>query len=184
MTGLATKLIYSLVWEYRERWREPLPPDGRESEGFAYIEGQAEGAISGRFRGVNASRQRSDGRFLTDARGVIALPDGSVISVDYQGVGCPYPRSREPLEDRTKVTIAARHQTSDPDWQHLNDVVCIGTGENRFTDDGTRLALFDVHELIWEPLSDRPTERPTQGEITIEDHAFDLDALRHQRLVD
>ena len=184
MAEVNTELIYSLVWEYRERWRVPLPPDGHESEGFAYVEGEVKGAISGRFRGTNTSRQRSDGRFLTDARGVILLPGGSVVSVEYQGVGCPYPRSREPLEDRTKVTVAARHQTLHPDWRHLNDVVCIGTGENRFTDDGIRLALFDVHEVMWEELSDRPTARPTQGGVTIEEHPFDLEALRRQRLVD
>jgi hypothetical protein len=174
-------MIYSLVWEYRERWRAPLPPDGGESEGFAYVEGRATGAITGRFRGTNASRQRSDGRFLTEARGVILLEGGSVLSVDYRGVGCPYPRSGEPLEDRTKVTIAARHQTMVPEWQHLNDAVCIGVGENRFTTDGTRLALFDVHEVIWEPLSDRPTERPAGGPVTIEDHSFDLNELRRLR---
>ena len=184
MSGLDTKLIYSLVWEYRERWREPLPPDGHESEGFAYVEGQAEGAVSGRFRGVNASRQRSDGRFLTSARGVIVLQGGSAITVEYEGIGCPYPRTEEPLDDRTKVTVAARHQTSDPDWQHLNDVVCVGTGENRFTADGTRLALFDIHELMWGPLTDRPTERPIQGSVAIDTHVFDLDGLRRQRHVD
>ena len=106
------------------------------------------------------------------------------MNVEYRGVGCPYPRGEEPLDDRTKVTVAARHQTLDPEWQHLNDVVCIGTGENRFAVDGTRLALFDVHEIIWEPLSDRPTERPTRGGVTIEDDPFDLDALRRHRLVD
>lgn len=181
---MKTAMIYSLVWEYRERWRAPLPPDGAESEGLAYIEGQATGPLSGRFRGTNAARQRSDGRFLTEARGVILLPNGSVVSVDYRGVGCPYPRNDEPLDDRTKVTIAARHQTSDPEWQHLNDVVCIGIGENRFTEDGTRLALFDLHEVIWKPLSDRPTARPTDGNVTIDDDPFDLDELRRQRAPD
>jgi hypothetical protein len=121
---------------------------------------------------------------LTEARGVIWLPNGSVVSVDYRGVGSPYPRNEEPLDDRTKVTIAARHQTSDPEWHHLNDVVCIGIGENRFAEGGTRLALFDIHEVIWEPLSDRPTARPTDGMVTIDDDPFDLDELRHQRAPD
>ena len=175
-------LIYSLVWEYRERWRTPLPPDRIETEGFAYVEGVTQGPIEGRFRGTNSARQRSDGRFLTDVRGVILGSAGLVVSVDYDGVGCPYPSNDEPLEDRTKVTISARHQTDDPEWSRLNDSICVGVGENRFTPDGTRLALFDVYEIQWELLTDRPTERPvTPGPITIDGFPFDLDAMRHAR---
>jgi len=176
---MKTLFLYSLLWEYRERWRVPVSQDGPESEGFAYVEGTVDGRLRGRFRGVNHSRQRSDGRYLTNVQGVILAQDDFTVTFDYQGVGCPYPITDDPHEDRTKVTLAARHQSDHPDWEHLNDSVCIGVGENRFTDDGVRLLLLDVHEVIWEPFADeRPTERPSlPDDVEIAPGYFDLAAI-------
>jgi len=174
--------LYSLVWEYRERWRFPVPPGGAETVGFAYVEGRVEGRLGGRFRGTNKARQRSDGRFLVDVHGVIEADDGAQVVLDYQGYGCPYPRGDDPRADRTRVMLAARHWCADPEWDFLNDSISVGVGENRFTDEGVRLLLLDVHEAVWEPLSERPTERPSIEEpVTIEQDPFDLDALARAR---
>ena len=180
---METRFLYSLLWEYRERWRVPVAPGAPESEGYAYVEGTVEGPITGRFRGVNHSRQRADGRFLTNVQGVILARDDIVLTFDYQGVGCPYPVGPDPLQDRTRVTLAARHQSDHPDWSHLNDAVCIGIGENRFTDDGVRLLLLDVSEVLWEPFADdRPTARPDLADpVPIESGFFDLDAITAAR---
>lgn len=180
---METRFLYSLLWEYRERWRVPVAPGASESEGYAYVEGTVEGPLTGRFRGVNHSRQRSDGRFLTNVQGVIITEGDGTITFDYQGVGCPYPIGPDPLDDRTRVTLAARHQSDHPDWSRLNDAVCVGIGENRFTTDGVRLLLLDVSEVLWQPFTDeRPTARPSLPDpVTIESGFFDLDAIARAR---
>jgi hypothetical protein len=174
--------LYSLVWEYRERWRFPVPPDGPETVGFAYVEGTVEGRLTGRFRGTNKARQRADGRFLVDVQGVIQAEGGVEVVLDYQGYGCPYPRGEDPLEDRTRVMVAARHWCASPGWEFLNDSISVGIGENRFTEDGVRLLLLDVHEAVWEPLPERPTARPELPDVVmIEPEPFDLAALAAAR---
>jgi hypothetical protein len=174
--------LYSLVWEYRERWRMPVASGGLETLGFAYVEGTVDGRLTGRFRGVNHARQRSDGRFLPDVQGVIETPGGEQVMVDYQGYGCPYPRGGDPREDRTRVVIAARHWSAAPGWEFLNDSIAVGVGENRFTDEGVRLLLLDVDEILWEPLSERPTSRPALPDtVTIAPEPFDLDAIAAAR---
>ena len=180
---MKTQHLYSLLWEYRERWRVPIESGEPESEGFAYVEGTVEGRLSGRFRGVNHSRQRSDGRFLTNVQGVILAAHDLAVTFDYQGVGCPYPMTDDPHADRTKVTLAARHQSDHADYAFLNDVVCIGVGENRFTGDGARLLLLDVHEVLWEPLTDeRPTARHELPEtVEVAPGYFDLEAIAAAR---
>jgi hypothetical protein len=177
-----TSPLYSLVWEYRERWRFDVPPGGPESVGFAYLEGTVEGRLSGRVRGTSKARGRADGRLLPDVQGVIVAQDGVEVIFDYQGYGCPYPRGDDPREDRTRVVVSARHWSAHPDWEFLNDSIAVGIGENRFADDGTRLLLLDVHEVVWEPLSQRPTARPRLTEpVTIEPSAFDLAGLAAAR---
>ena len=181
---LKTEVLYRLLWEYRQRWRVTAPLHTQESMGFAYVEGMVEGRLAGRFRGVNHARMRSDGRFLPDVQAVIETYDGVTIMVDYQGYGCPYPRTVEPREDRTRVVVAARHWTEDPDWEFLNDSIAIGVGENRFTGNGVRLLLLDVHDVIWGPLSERPTARPELPDmIPIEPGRFDLGAIGRSRRV-
>ena len=44
---MKTQHLYSLLWEYRERWRVPIESGEPESEGFAYVEGTVEGRLSG-----------------------------------------------------------------------------------------------------------------------------------------
>ena len=180
---MKSEYLYTVLWEYRERWRLPVTEGSVESEGFAYVEGTVDGLLEGRFRGINHGRQRSDGRFLTNVQAVILAEDDLVLMTDYQGVGCPYPRGLDPLEDRTKVTVAARHHSDHPDWAHLNDAVCVGIGENRFTDDGVRLALLDVYEVVWEPFpDDRQTKRPDLTDpVPIDSGFFDLEAIARQR---
>ncbi|MDX1450403.1 MAG: hypothetical protein R3246_15240, partial [Acidimicrobiia bacterium] len=74
-------------------------------------------------------------------------------------------------------------QSDHPDWAHLNDAVCIGVGENRFTDDGVRLLLLDVSEVVWEPFTDeRPTRRPDlEDPVRIDPGFFDLEAIAAAR---
>lgn len=173
--------LYSLHWEYRQRWRVPVPGSG-ETAGFAYIEGRASGVVGGRFRGTNKARSRADGVFLTDAHGVIETDDGDTIVVALEGYGCPWPRGPEPIEDRTSVVLAVRHWTDSDRWASLNESISVGIGENRFTSEGVRLLYVEVSNVEWEPLGHEARARPQLPlDITIAPQPFDLDALRRAR---
>ena len=134
--------LYRVEFEYPEGWFVDLP--GGWGQLFAIAEGRAAGRISGRFRGANHPRLRTDGTFMPDFQGVIETDDGATIFFDYRGYGRAYPQGRR------QIVSTALHVSGDDGYAWLNDVVCVGAGEVRSNGDDTTLVL-DVAELVWEP---------------------------------
>ncbi|MBA2669331.1 MAG: DUF3237 family protein [Gemmatimonadetes bacterium] len=139
-------LLYKLRFAYPEAWSIPLTPDGSgESQLFFFAEGRCEGRITGRMRGANHPRRRSDGTFLPDFQGIIETDDGAVIFFDHQGYGRTYPA------ERRQIVSSATHLSGDERYRWLNDVVCVGSGEVRSTDGRITELVLEVMELIWQP---------------------------------
>jgi hypothetical protein len=136
--------LYRLRFAYPEEWSAELTgPDGTESAWFFFAEGTAEGKVSGRFRGANHPRRRTDHTFIPDFHGVIETDDGATILLDLGGHGRAYPVGRR------EIVGWATHLSSDPRYARLNDVVCICAGEVR-AEEGE--LVIDLAELVWEPL--------------------------------
>jgi hypothetical protein len=102
-------------------------------------EGRCDGALTGRFRGLNHPRLRPDNVYLPNFQGVIETDDGAKIAFDYRGYGRPRDYGRE-------VVGTAFHSTGDERYARLNDAVAVIGGEAR--DGEIRL---EIAELLWEP---------------------------------
>ena len=133
---------------------------GKEIHMLLFAEGRAEGKISGRFRGANAPRVRTDGPALTEFHGVIESDDEAVILFECHGFGRPY---REPYKTQSpgqrQWVATVTHLSGDSRYKRLNDVVCVGAGLVRKKTQGwietnPSDLMLDVAELIWEPLSE------------------------------
>ena len=115
-------------------------------------EGDAQGWITGRFRGVNFPLRRTvDGPFQPDFRAVIETDDGATIMVEWHGYGRAYPIGRR------QVVGSMQHLSDQDPYRRLNDAVCVCVGEVRTSDDPAQPRsdlILDVAELIWEPLDD------------------------------
>jgi|SRR5690242_496272 len=150
------KPLYSVRFRYLEDWGVELEgPAGREEQHFYLAEGACTGGITGRFRGANHPRRRTDLTFVPDFQGVIETDDGAVISFDYQGYGRAYPIGRR------QIVTAAFHLTSDERYRWLNDAICVGCGEVRRPDKPPEEMkqievelLIDFSELVWEAPQD------------------------------
>ena len=133
---------------------------------FLLAEGTVHGRITGKLRGANYPRRRTDETAITDFRGVLESEDGAVILFEFRGYG----RAHTPEHDkaagphRRQWVATAIHLTHDPRYLWLNDTVCVGTGEvgprpgGPVTSGGglssgpqAQLTL-DVAELVWEPV--------------------------------
>jgi hypothetical protein len=101
-------------------------------------EGRCEGALTGRFRGLNHPRLRPDNVYLPNFQGVIETDDGAKIAFDYRGYGRPRDYGRE-------VVGTAVHSTGDDRYGRLNDAVAVISGEAR-----DRRITLEVAELVWE----------------------------------
>ena len=121
-------------------------PAGAEGAHLYIAEGRAEGAVEGRFRGLNHPRRRGDGTFEPDFQGVVETGDGAVLLVDIRGYGRAYPLGRR------QIVVAITHLSDDERYRRLNDVVCVGVGEVRSQADGDTELVIDVAELVWEPI--------------------------------
>jgi hypothetical protein len=149
---LQLKPLYTLRFRYPENWDVELDgPNGKEEHHFYIAEGTCTGAISGRFRGANHPRRRTDLTFVTDLQGVIETDDGAVLTCDIQGYGRAYPKGRR------QFVAAVWHISADEKYRWLNDVVCVLSGEVRVPDiPPDRLKQIDVElvadvsELVWE----------------------------------
>jgi hypothetical protein len=146
--------LYRVRFVYPEGWTVNLTGE-RGTQGYHYYfaEGRCEGRISGRFRGANHPRSRTDGTFMPDFQGVIETDDGATILFDHMGYGRAYPAGRR------QIVMAGTHVTEDERYKWLNDVVCAGTGEVRTLqgerENLTRVELvLDVAELVWEPIAE------------------------------
>ena len=142
--------LYAAVFRYPEAWYVELEGErGTESAHFLIAEGRCEGRVTGRLRGANHARRRTDLAYVPDFRGVIETDDGATIAFDLRGVGRAYP------EPRRQVVAFVTHVASDERYRWLNDVVCAVAGEvrPREPEGGTDIAL-EVAALVWEPLPD------------------------------
>ncbi|MBI3976055.1 MAG: DUF3237 family protein [Armatimonadetes bacterium] len=147
--------LYRVRFVYPHGWSVDLTgPEGKEEQHFFLAEGRCEGRITGRFRGANYPRRRTDRTFLPDFRGVIETDDGAVILCDMRGYGRAYP------EGRRQIVISATHVSDDSRYRWLNEVVCVGTGEVRSRapahpgDENPVDLVVDVAELTWEPIAE------------------------------
>jgi hypothetical protein len=140
--------LYRVVFHYPESWFVELEGEqGLESAHFFIAEGRCEGRVTGRFRGANHPRRRTDLTYVPDFQGVIETDDGARIVFDLRGYGRSYP------EARRQVIGFATHLSGDERYRWLNDVVCALAGEVRPGDERTEIVL-DVAELVWEPPAD------------------------------
>jgi hypothetical protein len=150
--------LYRLRFDYPQSWGAAITGEGgKEEQLFLLAEGTAEGRISGRFRGANYPRRRTDRTAVTDFRGVIETSDPAALLFECHGFG----RAKTPEYD--KVSPGGRqwvatvvHLCDHERYRWLNDVVCVGTGQVRpkakeNPSNPTDLVL-DVAELVWEPI--------------------------------
>ena len=140
--------LYRLRFGYPEGWevRFGNELDGTESAHLYLAEGRAEGAVEGRFRGLNHPRRRGDGTFEPDFQAVVETGDGAVLLVEIRGYGRAYPLGRR------QIVAAVTHLSDDERYRRLNDVLCVGVGEVRSQADGDVELVIDVAELVWEPI--------------------------------
>lgn len=145
--------LYRLRYHYPDGWEVALSGElGREEHHYYFAEGTCTGVISGRFRGGNHPRRRTDRTFAMDMQGFIETEDGATIMVDFQGYGRAFPVGRR------QVVGAAWHLTDHETYRRLNDAVCAVAGEVRVPPSIPAGELkqadvelvFDISELIWE----------------------------------
>ena len=126
--------LYRVEFSYPERYAIGGPDVGS----IFVAEGRCDGALSGRFRGLNHPRLRPDDVYLPNFQGVIETDDGAKIAFDYRGYGRPREYGRE-------VVGTAFHSTGDDRYARLNDAVAVISGEAR-----DRRIRLEVAELLWE----------------------------------
>jgi hypothetical protein len=144
-SSIPVRPLYRLSFHYPESWSFELHgPEGVESQWFFLAEGRCTGELTGRFRGANHPRRRTDGTFCPDFQGVIETEDGATLFFDSHGYGRAYPPGRR------QIVTTVTHLSADPRYSRLNDALCIATGEVRTSDSGTELVIA-VSELIWQP---------------------------------
>jgi hypothetical protein len=141
--------LYRMRFTYPHGWSIDVSGDrGTEAQHFFLAEGHCTGRISGRLRGANFPRSRTDGTFLPDFQGVIETYDGASILFDMRGCGRAYPVGRR------QIVAMCFHVSDDERYKRLNDVVCVATGEVRSLPDSDTVLVIDLAELVWEPIRD------------------------------
>ena len=97
--------LYRVRFSYPEAWFVELDGErGKESQHFFIAEGRCEGGISGRLRGANHPRRRTDLTYVPDFQGVIETDEGAKVMFDYPATGAP--------TRRTAVQLSAPAHTS------------------------------------------------------------------------
>ena len=141
--------LYRIRFTYPESWVVGL--EGGWEQHLMIAEGECEGQVVGRFRGVNYPlRRTASGPFRPDFRAVIETDDGATIMFEWHGYGRAYPVGRR------QVVGSVLHLSDSPRYRRLNDVVCVCAGEVRASDDRGRHSpelVIDVAEVIWEPIA-------------------------------
>jgi|SRR6188472_2731838 hypothetical protein len=142
--------LYRLRFTYPQEWTVAL--EGGWQQHLFLAEGDSQGWITGRFRGVNFPLRRTvDGPFQPDFRAVIETDDAATIMVEWHGYGRAYPIGRR------QVVGSMLHLSDQDPYRRLNDAICVCVGEVRTSDDPAQPRshlVLDVAELIWEPLDD------------------------------
>jgi hypothetical protein len=131
------------LYRIRFAYPEHYVVRGPDTHGFLFAEGRCEGAVNGRFRGLNHPRLRRDDVYLPDFQGVIETDDGARLAFDLRG------RAR-PASDGREVVATILHYTGDSRYERLNDALCVVCGMARRGD-----IELEVAELVWEPLAAR-----------------------------
>jgi hypothetical protein len=99
-----------------------VPPQGARID--VAFEGHATGRLTGRVRGIDYVRIRTDGRFDLDIRAIVETQDGHRIALSADGVGVP--RAAEPVADlreNVSLTTAAENYG----WVNKRQVWGVGT---------------------------------------------------------
>lgn len=146
------KPLYSVRFRYPQAWDVEINgPGGVEEQNFLFAEGACKGRLSGKFRGANHPRRRTDHAYEMDFQGFIETEDGATVIFDYKGYGRAYPKGRR------QVVGAAWHLSDHDDYRWLNDSICVIAGEVRSPakppeeiKQGDIELVFDVSELVWE----------------------------------
>jgi len=107
--------LYRVEFSYPEHYEI----DGPDVGGIFLAEGRCEGALTGRFRGLNHPRLRFDDVYLPNFQGVIETEDGARIAFDYRGYGRARDYGRE-------VVGTAFHSTGDARYAHTSERRCGG----------------------------------------------------------
>ncbi|MFN2469826.1 MAG: DUF3237 family protein [Gaiellaceae bacterium] len=129
--------LYRIRFSYPEHYFV----EGSEFAGVFFAEGRCEGSLTGRFRGMNHPRLRPDDVYLPDLQGVIQTDDGAAVAFDIRGFGRARDYGRE-------VVGTITHSCGDERYAHLNDALCVLSGEGR-----DREIRLEVAEVVWEPLA-------------------------------
>jgi len=162
--------LYTLRFFYPDGWQINLNgKKGTEEDHFYFAEGKCEGRLSGKFRGSNHPRRRTDENFAMNIQGFIETDDSALIMLDFQGYGRSADRSQElyslmgstnPATKRRRQVVGfARHTTDNENYKWLNDAVCAISGEVRapvtIPPEQIKQAdvqlVFSIAELVWEP---------------------------------
>jgi Protein of unknown function (DUF3237) len=128
--------LYSLRFAYPEHYLSRGP----DTFGIFFAEGRVEGAVNGRFRGLNHARLRGDDVYVPDFRGVIETDDGALLEFQLRALARRRGHGRE-------VTGTIVHSTGSERYERLNEIVCVLAGEARRGD-----IRLEVAELVWEPV--------------------------------
>jgi hypothetical protein len=127
--------LYRIRFDYADHAYVRSP----EFLGAFFADGRCEGALTGRFRGLNHPRVAADDVYLPSFQGVIETDDGGAIGFDLHGFGRPRDYGRE-------VVGTIVHATADERYARLNDALCVVAGEARERD-----IRLEVAEVLWEP---------------------------------
>jgi hypothetical protein len=141
--------LYRIRFTTPEAWSVELAGEhGTEGQSFLVAEGRCDGRISGRYRGANFPRHRTDGATTPDFRGVLETDDGATILFAWRGVG------RRGAESGLELVGSMMHMSDDARYAWLNDRVCAVAGEVQRRVDGPGVTVvLDIAELAWEPLA-------------------------------
>lgn len=141
--------LYRAEFTTPESWSVELSgAAGTEGQSFLIAKGRCEGRITGRLRGANYPRRRTDGALVPDFRGAIETDDGATVLFAWRGI------LRSGDSGTRELVGSLTHVSDDERYQWLNDVICALTGEVRLREGGGASVVFGVSELIWEPLRD------------------------------
>ncbi len=141
--------LYRIRFTTPEAWSAELTGErGTESRSFLIAEGRCEGVISGRYRGANYPRHRTDGATTPDFRGVLESDDGATILFAWSGLG------RRGTGSGLELVGSMTHTSADERYAWLNDRVCAVAGAVQPRADGPGFdVVLDIAELAWEPLA-------------------------------
>jgi len=140
--------LYRVTFTTPESWSVEFEgTTGTEGQSFLIAEGRSEGRLSARYRAANYPRRRTDGALVPDFRGVFETDDGATILFAWNGLARLGPGGMRELVG------SITHVTDDERYHWLNDRVGAVEGEVRPRDGGGFDVVFEVSELVWEPVA-------------------------------